>query len=79
MNALRLWRPLGLPLFAPADRREARRSGSASGSAGEAAASAARAARPGRLEDVKKVLTGILLDGGPGLAGLTLVLTGFVP
>lgn len=35
----------------------ARRSGSPSGSGGEAAASAARAARPGRLEDVKKVLT----------------------
>ena len=59
-----IWRTIYVPgdpgssLFAPADRRLARRSGSPSGSGGEAAASAARAARPGRLEDVKKVLTG---------------------
>jgi hypothetical protein len=33
----------------------------------------------GRLETVQEVLTGILVDGGPGPAGLTLVVTGFVP
>lgn len=42
------------------------------------------AGRPGApagraLEAVEKVVTGILLDGGSGLAGLTLVVTGWVP
>jgi hypothetical protein len=37
------------------------------------------ACRRRALEAVEKVVTGILLDGGPGPAGLTLVVTGFVP
>jgi hypothetical protein len=44
-------------IFAPADRRWRRRSGSASGSEGERAEAAARAARRGRLETVQKVCT----------------------
>ena len=32
-----------------------------------------------RPEAVEKIVTGILVDGGPGLAGLTLIVTGFVP
>jgi hypothetical protein len=47
----------GFCVFAPADRRWRRRSGSASGSGGVRAELAARAARPGRLETVQKVLT----------------------
>jgi hypothetical protein len=31
------------------------------------------------LEDVKKVVTGILMGSGSGRSGLTLVVTGFVP
>ena len=45
-----------LSLFAPADRRWRRRSGSASGSGGVRAESAARAARRAALKDVQKVL-----------------------
>jgi hypothetical protein len=70
---------IGTSLFAPADRRWACPAWSPSGAPGVAAVSAVRAARPGRLEDVKEVVTGILVDGGPGLAGLTLVVTGLVP
>jgi hypothetical protein len=57
----------------------------AAGRPGEAARPARRAGAARRtaervaLDGVKKVLTGILVDGGPGLAGLTLVLTGCVP
>jgi hypothetical protein len=52
-------RPGVFLLFAPADRRWRRCSGSVSGSGGVRAVLAARAARPGRLETVQKILTGL--------------------
>ena len=70
MNAVRLSGP-GLFVFAPADRRLARRSGSASGSVCEAAEAAARAARRAALKTYRKfshagrhssVLSRLMLD-----------------
>ena len=55
--------PKVLLLFAPADRRWRRRSGSASGSGGVRAVAAARAARRAALKTVKKVLTARLGTG----------------
>jgi len=66
------------PPFAPADRRwPGRRAALAECRPGRRVGGAS--GPWGRLEPVQEVLTGILLDGGPGLTGLTLVLTGYVP